>query len=71
MDLKKTSDSAWCALGRRVSDPADRASKPSCPASVLPKHLPVLSVPGIVERFHPLQILFSAHGSPLVLYVIR
>src|SRR5438093_6792383 len=30
----------------------------------LSKHLPVLRIPGIVERFHPLQVLFSTHASP-------
>ena len=30
----------------------------------LPEHLPVLRIPGIVERFHPLQVLFSTHASP-------
>jgi hypothetical protein len=29
-----------------------------------PEHLPILRIPSIVERFHPLQVLVSAHASP-------
>jgi len=29
-----------------------------------PEHLPILRIPRIVERFHPLQVLVSAPASP-------